>query len=370
MEADPKNVCACKGIRSCLACESIKGAKSSGTTSLNEEEDSVEYIFCPLCGLCWSAKKSVNTCIESKNLGFYLPGILLIHDFISKEEESKIVSNIDKTSWAPSQSGRRKQDFGPKVNFKKHKVKIGDFNGFPEFADFIIDRLASVPCVSSFLPVELCNLEYCPERGSAIEPHVDDFWLWGERLITLNLLSDTVLTLTPMDTHECSTWCKNVNFACEDLLQSKNCEHISKEFFMNTNRKDFHLLLTEGNGEENHSSVSCTDSSMPCEEAVLRNGSCVTVTDNHHICPTSQCLKLTSNPKLKRTVKIPLPPCSLLVLYSCARYHWFHAIKRSDIKDRRLAMTFRELSPEFLPGGQQSELGKELLDIAKIQIKS
>jgi alkylated DNA repair protein alkB family protein 4 len=33
-------------------------------------------------------------------------------------------------------------------------------------------------------------------RGSSIEPHFDDFWLWGERLVTLNLQSDSVLCFT------------------------------------------------------------------------------------------------------------------------------------------------------------------------------
>ena len=35
---------------------------------------------------------------------------------------------------------------------------------------------------------------YC--AGSAIDPHHDDWWLWGDRLVTLNLVSDTVLTFT------------------------------------------------------------------------------------------------------------------------------------------------------------------------------
>ena len=54
----------------------------------------------------------------------------------------------------------------------------------------------SVPELSDFQPVELCNLEYVPCRGSSIDPHFDDFWLWGERLVTLNLLSDSKLTFS------------------------------------------------------------------------------------------------------------------------------------------------------------------------------
>ncbi len=40
------------------------------------------------------------------------------------------------------------------------------------------------------------NLEYSPERGAAIDAHFDDFWLWGERLITVNMLSGTWLSMT------------------------------------------------------------------------------------------------------------------------------------------------------------------------------
>jgi hypothetical protein len=47
-----------------------------------------------------------------------------------------------------------------------------------------------------FVPVELCNLDYCPTRGAAIAPHKDDSWLWGERLVTLTLLCGTMLTFS------------------------------------------------------------------------------------------------------------------------------------------------------------------------------
>lgn len=54
-------------------------------------------------------------------------------------------------------------------------------------------RMNAVEPLKSFHPVEQCHLEYVPERGSAIDPHFDDRWLWGERLVTLNLLSDSFL---------------------------------------------------------------------------------------------------------------------------------------------------------------------------------
>ena len=53
-----------------------------------------------------------------------------------------------------------------------------------------------VDVLTDFIPVELCNLDYHPERGAHIEAHADDSWLWGERLVTLNLLSPVLLTFT------------------------------------------------------------------------------------------------------------------------------------------------------------------------------
>ena len=48
--------------------------------------------------------------------------------------------------------------------------------------------------MAGFCPIEVNILSYSNERGSNIASHFDDFWLWGERIIGVNLLSDTVMT--------------------------------------------------------------------------------------------------------------------------------------------------------------------------------
>lgn len=126
-----------------------------------------------------------------------LEGVSVILDFVGESEELSIVKEIDRTIWKSSQSGRRKQDFGPQVNFKKRKLKLDNFTGLPEFSKALVERMRSiVPALGDFQPVELCNLEYVPERGSSIDPHFDDIWVWGERLVTLNLLSESILTFS------------------------------------------------------------------------------------------------------------------------------------------------------------------------------
>ena len=141
------------------------------------------------------------------------------------------------------------------------------FTGLPPFSQQLFERMTHLDILEDFLPVEQCHLEYIPERGSAIDPHFDDFWLWGERLVTINLLSDTYLYFT-------------------------NDEYPNIE------------------------------------------------------------------------VKVPMKQQCLIVVYGAARHKWKHGIHRHDIHQKRLAITLRELSKEFLEGGNRYADGKALLDIA------
>ncbi len=85
------------------------------------------------------------------------------------------------------------QNYGPKCNFKKRKIKLGEFNGFPAFSEFVQrDKFPRVPLLSGYRTIEQCSLEYTTDRGASIEPHIDDCWVWGERVISVNLLSDSV----------------------------------------------------------------------------------------------------------------------------------------------------------------------------------
>lgn len=67
--------------------------------------------------------------------------------------------------------------------------------GFPLFTKFAQDRLQTVPLLNGFQTIEQCSLEYDPSKGASIDPHIDDCWIWGERVVTLNCLGDSILTL-------------------------------------------------------------------------------------------------------------------------------------------------------------------------------
>ena len=188
--------CACKGIRTCKIC--------NNANSNNSFENVTKYIYCEKCLLCHFIENEIDinrTCenLKETNRSICVQGIFLMQNFINEIEETFFLNEINKSKWVDSQSGRFKQDYGPKVNFKKKKLKSEIFTGLPHFSKLLIQRINSIDNVilKDFIPVELCNLKYTNERGSSIDPHFDDFWLWGDRLITVNLLTDTFLTLTP-----------------------------------------------------------------------------------------------------------------------------------------------------------------------------
>ncbi|XP_040388877.1 alpha-ketoglutarate-dependent dioxygenase alkB homolog 4 [Cygnus olor] len=294
--------CGCKGIRSCLLCE---GPAQAAPPPQGEDN----FTYCPATGLAKGNEHS-----EFAGWAFPFPGVFLTEEFISEEEESEMVELMDQDEWKPSQSGRKKQDYGPKVNFKKQRLKAGSFTGLPSFSKKIVTQMKACSVLGGFLPVEQCNLDYRPERGSAIDPHFDDWWLWGERLVSLNLLSKTVLSMS------CDS---------EDSIQ-------------------LFPTFSKENGELSPSG-SLTETSA-CKSSSKQG--------------TDYILSPRLVPSKEVTVAIHLPRRSLVVLYGDARYKWKHAIYRKHIEHRRICVTFRELSAEFSTGGRHEELGKELLEIA------
>lgn len=128
--------------------------------------------------------------------GISFPGMFVSLNWISEAEEQALFEGFDGLPWDTSQSGRRKQNYGPKTNFKKMKLKPGDFQGFPAYSKFLQDRFEQVELMRNYHTIEQCSLEYDPTKGASIDPHIDDCWVWGERVVTVNCLSDSVLTLT------------------------------------------------------------------------------------------------------------------------------------------------------------------------------
>lgn len=294
--------CGCKGCRTCLICEVSYGISPP---EYKLDKDKGVYVFCPYCG---------NKAWPGWDFGIYkqhpnhtgqpieYSGVYIDLNFLSESEENRLIHEIDRMPWSLSQSGRRKQNFGPKCNFKKKKLQLGDFQGFPLFSKFVQEKFEQIPILSGFRTIEQCSLEYNPEKGASIDPHIDDCWIWGERIVTVNLLSDSVLTMT-----------------------------------YNKNRNRYNLDCVE-----NYPSVLNSEGALS---------------------DSRECFKVDSGSSDKREiVRIPMPRRSLLVIYGDPRYNWEHRVLREDISERRVCIAYREFTPPYLKGGcRYDEIGEIVL---------
>lgn len=80
-------------------------------------------------------------------------------------------------------------------------MKLDHFYGLPSLSMHLLEQLINRnqlirDKLNDFKVVEICNLEYRKDRGSCIAEHYDDFYFWGNRIVTLNLLTPTKLILT------------------------------------------------------------------------------------------------------------------------------------------------------------------------------
>jgi alkylated DNA repair dioxygenase AlkB len=236
--------CACKGIRTCVICEDIKKPKmdkydkilnlnefieicnenilnpdendtnikiskfSIGINKISEVVEHSKYlydnIFNHLNILATEIDLIKNNIHFNKDSIF--EGFYVIKNILTEEEKKNLVGEINSNQWNESQSGRKKQDYGPKINYKKRKVKMMNIEkdnlntqptNIPSYIDkYICNKFKFLLNLSDFNIAGVGNLFYIKENGSHIDPHIDDYWIWGGRIIGINLLSNTVMTFS------------------------------------------------------------------------------------------------------------------------------------------------------------------------------
>ena len=172
-------------------CNELKEQQNSNENNL------VEYIYCWKCGdkaylaasfethLEWHNKSSNSQQEINVNEVIQIDGVFLQEEILTTDEELKLIQSIDSFDWVDSQSGRRKQDFGPKINFKKKKLNFASFGGLPQLDMILLERIkqqrlrndanwtkfdsngnlvlemdGSESILRNFKTVEVCHLEY------------------------------------------------------------------------------------------------------------------------------------------------------------------------------------------------------------------
>ncbi|KAK6638056.1 hypothetical protein RUM44_008481 [Polyplax serrata] len=301
--------CGCKGIRTCLLCEQQYGIASTYSQSKGKS-----YAYCYLCQKAWSDWDGVvvRDCPDHGGESLSISGIYVLPNFITNEEKEIILEGMNNENWDPSQSGRRKQNYGPKCNFKKRKIQIGKFNGFPSYSKLIHDKFKTLPILKNYSVIEQCTLEYDPNRGASIDPHIDDCWIWGERIVTVNVLGDTFLSLSKYRGDKTRYNLDQVALYPRILDSNENVLEASK--------------------------------SQPFR--------------------FNDCLLEEDNEKSDPIIRVFMPEMSLIILYGSARYEWEHCIPREDIKHLRICLAFREFTPPYLPGGESESKGSDILKMS------
>ena len=264
MEIIPKeNKCFCKGIRTCAICEDLKLNKNKkniieskeinldNLIEKNEEDINNESLNMKIKSYYINTNKlksylnelkyeiiieniikeeierikeeidiNNNKIEEIENIENIFDGIYIIENIYNDEnKQEKLIKEINNNKWNNSQSGRMKQDYGPKINYKKRKVKKEEKNELiPEYInELIINDLQKINNkllnLSDFKVKGVGNLLYYSSQGAHIDPHIDDYWIWGNRIIGINLLSDSIITFS----YQINSYAFKLKLYCEAL---------------------------------------------------------------------------------------------------------------------------------------------------------
>ncbi|KND00415.1 uncharacterized protein SPPG_09218 [Spizellomyces punctatus DAOM BR117] len=133
-----------------------------------------------------------------------VPGLFLIDDFISKEEEDQLLATLDGRAWGgkgqkPNEELRRRtQQYGYLFSFRTRQVEE-HLGPLPAFVDGVVERMRAFGVFAKEPPEYLLVNEY--ERGQGIMPHVDAS-TFGSTVTSLSLLTPCVMTFSKRDSGE------------------------------------------------------------------------------------------------------------------------------------------------------------------------
>ena len=175
--------CACTGARVCALCEAQDAPRAGMVLSPSEiaarqRDERVDYEWSiDDARLVGTGGADARTDARAARFALHV-----VRDVLDEQAEAALVRSINAGGeWTPSQSGRRKQDFGPKVGFKSRRLSAAHFGGFPPYARALFERVCEACAgLDGFEAAEMAVLEYEESRGACIDYHIDDAWVWGD----------------------------------------------------------------------------------------------------------------------------------------------------------------------------------------------
>ena len=109
--------------------------------------------------------------VDAPERSICVPGLRLIHDFITEAEETEVIKEIDQSVWS-DELQRRVQHYGWRYDYRSRLIDPSMHIGpLPDWAMKIARRLVDNGCFRDGLPDQVIVNEYCGNQG--IAPHVD-----------------------------------------------------------------------------------------------------------------------------------------------------------------------------------------------------
>ena len=119
-----------------------------------------------------------------------LKGLNIAFEFISKEEERELLSNIDTMEWLQDLK-RRVQHYGYKYDYKARLIDPSFYIGeMPTWLTFLTDRLQQQNLIS-FRPDQAIINEYVDDQG--IAAHIDCEPCFGDTIVSISLAGQCVM---------------------------------------------------------------------------------------------------------------------------------------------------------------------------------
>jgi len=127
-----------------------------------------------------------------------IPGLRCIPEFVTEEQERRILQRVDSGEWNHEYS-RRRQQFGYRYDYKsEHLTHLGPL---PDWLQGLAERLAREGIFDRIPDQALIN-EYLPGQG--IAAHIDRF---SETVVSISLASGILMDFTRVsDSARVSMW--------------------------------------------------------------------------------------------------------------------------------------------------------------------
>ncbi|KAJ3680716.1 hypothetical protein LUZ60_016994 [Juncus effusus] len=158
--------------------------------NLNNRVLHIQYSFAK------QEKVKINGCVKVSHFASELgvPGIHLMHDFISLEEEKELLKAVDERPWK-SLSKRRVQHYGYEFLYQTRNVDSKQFLGkLPSFVSQILHKIISFPGFednNSNLVDQLTVNEY--PSGVGLSPHTDTHSAFEDLIFSLSLAGPCIM---------------------------------------------------------------------------------------------------------------------------------------------------------------------------------